>query len=75
MTGCNTALCGTPTAAQYHCTVCHHTFGALRAFDRHRVGKVGNRECLTPGALGLEQRAGVWREPMTPEARAKLEQL
>ena len=39
-----------------HCTVCHHTFRGVGAFDRHRH----KRGCLNPVSMGLVRKDGVW---------------
>jgi len=60
--------CGAVSPAQAHCGSCHRTFGGVGNFDRHRVGG----QCLSPEGLGLTRERGVWREPMTAEARNRL---
>ena len=60
--------CKSPTPAQAHCSVCHLTFGGVTGFDAHwKDGK-----CADPSALGYVERDGVWRTPMTDEARERL---
>lgn len=51
-----------------HCGVCHETFGGLGGFDRHRR----DGWCLDPSTLGMEDMAGVWRTPATPEAKERM---
>ena len=49
-----------------HCGSCHHTFGSVNYFDRHRK----NGECRHPTeqpGLSLSTR-GVWRMPYFVEA-------
>lgn len=59
--------CIQPSPSQAHCSACHHTFGGITAFDRHRRGG----ECLDPLAIGLRaDRKGIWRfPPQDPTAR------
>ena len=52
--GCDARWTGTRPC---HCQACHQTFGGLTAFDAHQT----RRGCAAPEALGLEQRAGIWR--------------
>lgn len=63
--------CVRPTPAQAHCPACHSTFGGVTNFDRHRDAG----HCLDPAVLGMECRDGVWRTPMTSEARERLDAL
>jgi hypothetical protein len=56
--------CATVTGSQFHCGVCHETFGGLRSFNRHRTGNLGHRTCMAPDELALIERNGVWREPI-----------
>lgn len=58
--------CKRPSQTQAHCTVCHVTFGGVSGFDRHH----GDRDCLSPTDLGMVERDGVWRTPMSDAARA-----
>lgn len=62
--------CKSPTPAQAHCAAagCHRTFGGVTGFDKHR----DNGACIDPATLGMTEIAGVWRVPMTEEARARL---
>lgn len=55
-----------------HCSVCHHTFGGVGSFDKHRSGskpgtKTGIRragECTPPADIGLTQNEhGTWVAP------------
>ena len=41
-----------------HCSVCHHTFGGLDGFDRHRQ----DGQCRSPMSIGLHwnDERGVW---------------
>lgn len=59
--------CLRPTPAQAHCGACHVTFGGVRGFDLHRRGGL----CAIPTGMRLDCR-GVWRTPMSDEARARL---
>lgn len=54
-----TEQCHRPTPVQCHCSVCHHTFGTVSSFDKHR--KSG--ECVDPAAIGLQLVGAVWRFP------------
>lgn len=56
--------CSTVTGSQFHCGVCHQTFGGLRSFTRHRIGNLGHRTCVAPSEIGLVNRNDVWREPI-----------
>jgi hypothetical protein len=58
--------CKRPTEAQAHCSVCHQRMGSVSGFDKHR----DDGYCLSPADLGMVQRDGVWRTPMSDEARA-----
>lgn len=50
--------CIQPSPSNAHCGACHHTFGSVTGFDRHRRGG----ECLDPSALSMHQdHRGVWR--------------
>lgn len=61
-----------PTPAQALCTVCHEVFGGVSNFDRHRV----DGWCLNPATLKMHlTEAGVWRDIITEEKRAKLQLL
>ena len=63
--------CATPTPNQAHCAACHLTFGGVTGFDAHRK----HGACLDPYALGMVERDGVWRTPMSDAARERLDQL
>ncbi|MFI2663379.1 FDXHR family putative zinc-binding protein [Micromonospora carbonacea] len=63
--------CTQPTPAQAHCSVCHHTFGGVTGFDSHRR----DGTCLDPATLGFVQRDGVWRAPMSDDARERFARL
>jgi hypothetical protein len=52
-----------------HCPTCHRTFGGVTGFDKHR----SHGECLDPATLGLVERDGVWRAPMSDAARERME--
>jgi hypothetical protein len=56
----------TITPGRAHCGAvgCHRTFGGVSGFDRHRR----NGECLDPAELGMVERGGVWRFPLSPAA-------
>ncbi|MFY1686426.1 hypothetical protein [Plantactinospora sp. WMMB782] len=62
------ATCRPPTPAQAHCATCHRTFGGVTGFDAHRK----DAACLDPAGFGYVERDGVWRTPMTDEARERL---
>jgi len=52
--------CIQPSPTNAHCGACHHTFGGITGFDRHR--RAG--ECINPRDLGLHaDPRGVWRQP------------
>lgn len=59
-----TEACRRPSPAMAHCASCHRTFGGVTGFDAHR--KDGT--CLPPSSLGMVERDGVWRTPMSTEA-------
>ncbi|MEV5819389.1 hypothetical protein AB0L22_09450 [Micromonospora haikouensis] len=67
---CHTT-CVLPTPAQAHCSACHTTFGGVTGFDSHR--KDGT--CVDPATLGFVQRDGVWRMPMSEDARERFARL
>lgn len=60
------------TGSKCQCTVCSLGFGSERAFDRHRLGEVGqpDRRCMTVGELVTAEWAkddrGFW---LVPDAR------
>jgi hypothetical protein len=61
---CTTA-CIQPSRTNAHCTTCHHTFGSVTGFDRHRR----NGECIAPTALPMHKdRRGVWRYDGNPRS-------
>ena len=49
------------------CRACGEVFNSLSAFDRHRIGKYPNKQCLTAEELtekGWKQNTkGYWRQP------------
>lgn len=55
------------SGAQAHCSTCHETFGGVRGFDLHRRGGV----CNPPASVGLADRDGVWRSPMSDADRER----
>jgi len=59
--------CQRPTPTQAHCGACHHTFGGVSGFDRHRR----DGRCLDPVSLGLSEVKRVWRWPLSPGAAAR----
>lgn len=60
------SACIRPTPVQAHCLRCHHTFGGIYGFDRHR--RAGN--CTEPTALGMvADRRGIWGNPPTANAQ------
>lgn len=64
--------CVRPTPSQAHCAAlgCHQTFGGVRGFDEHRK----DGRCLNPASLGMVRSdLGIWRTPMSDEARERLE--
>lgn len=68
-----TSTCVRPTPSQAHCAAgsCHRTFGSVSAFDRHRRGG----ECLHPEEVGMQERDGVWRNPLDERQRERLAAL
>lgn len=60
------------TGSKCQCTVCGLGLGSERAFDRHRVGDIGqpDRRCLTVAEMTAEgwvqDRRGFW---LTPDPR------
>lgn len=48
------------------CLSCGERFGGVRLFDRHRVGPVGERRCLTSEAMAARgwhrDARGLWRD-------------
>lgn len=65
--------CIRPTPSQAHCGArkCHQTFGGVRGFDEHRK----DGQCLDPANLGMAlSDLGIWRRPMTDDARERLNQ-
>jgi hypothetical protein len=64
--------CVRPTPSQAHCAAlgCHRTFGGVTGFDAHRK----DGECINPTTLGMVlSDHGIWRTPMSDEARERLE--
>ena len=67
------------TGAKCQCTVCGLGFGSERAFNRHRVGEVGqpDRRCMTVAemttAAWAEDDRGFWLVPDARRAGADLE--
>lgn len=48
----------------FQCATCDEDFTTLRAFDRHRRGVTGNKNCLDPEEVGLElDKNGRWKFP------------
>lgn len=68
MTARCTPTCRAPSPSMAHCPTCHRTFGSVGGFDQHR--KQG--ECLDPADLGMAERDGVWRTPMSDAARERM---
>lgn len=60
--------CIQPSPSNAHCGACHHTFGSVTGFDRHRRGG----ECLKARDLRMvADRNGIWRFPAPdPTVRA-----
>jgi hypothetical protein len=61
------------------CGACGRTFLSLAGFDAHRHHEAtrvqtGSR-CADPAVLGMVQRDGVWRKPMTQAARERLNDI
>ncbi len=55
-----------------HCPVCCETFGGTRTADRHRVGPMGDRNCLHPAQIGAVQDArGIWVRPYPRHRRRR----
>lgn len=61
--------CIQPSPTNAHCSACHHTFGGITGFDRHR--RAG--ECLKARDIGMHaDHNGIWRQDRTgdgPSAR------
>lgn len=48
------------------CSECRRIFFGLGAFDRHRTGKHGQRQCNEPASVGLSLTSqGFWAENRT----------
>lgn len=61
------AVCGGCTARWRsknlaHCGACHHSFGSVDLFDRHRVSDAHHGKCSPPRRRGVTLVDGVWRE-------------
>lgn len=61
------AVCGGCSAtwqslALAHCSVCHHSFGSVDLFDRHRDSRGERGTCVLPKRNGITLVDGVWRE-------------
>lgn len=71
MSACATT-CRRPSPAQAHCkSGCHRTFGGVGGFDRHRR----DGQCHDPAGLGMVERDGIWREPLSEADAARLDGL
>lgn len=53
------------------CGACRRVFGGVAGFDAHRR----NGTCVHPVELGMVERDGVWRKPMTQAARERLNDI
>lgn len=61
------AVCGGCPAtwqslALAHCGACHHSFGSVDLFDRHRDQRGAHGACVLPRRNGIVLVDGVWRE-------------
>ncbi len=45
-----------------HCGACHHSFGSVDLFDRHRSSSGDHGACVLPKREGIVMTGGVWRE-------------
>ncbi len=45
-----------------HCGTCHHSFGSVDLFDRHRNSTGPHGMCVLPKREGITMVDGVWRE-------------
>lgn len=45
-----------------HCGACHHSFGSVDLFDRHRDQHGPHGACVLPKREGITLVQGVWRE-------------
>lgn len=71
MSAC-TVTCRKPSPAMAHCkSGCHRTFGGVRGFDNHRR----DGQCVDPATIGLVERDGIWRAPLSEEDAARLSVL
>lgn len=69
--GCESTWTG---LSMCHCSVCHHTFGGVDSFDRHRTV---DGKCRPPMSIGLHwnDQRGVWSKTydgprVSPETQA-----
>lgn len=51
MTTCRTCDTTWYGLTECHCATCHHHFGSIDAFDRHRQGPVDTRHCVDPAVV------------------------
>jgi hypothetical protein len=68
-----TTTCVRPTPAQAHCAAadCHRTFNTVSGFDSHRRSGM----CVDPVALGMTEKNGSWRMPLSESRRAWLARI
>lgn len=75
--GCDTTWTDSRFA---HCAKCHHTFGGVGLFDRHRQAYGEHGKCVNPTTVLTGQgertmfcRDGIWRGPeLTEEQRVTM---
>jgi hypothetical protein len=61
------------------CGACGRVFGGVAGFDAHRHHEAtrvqtGSR-CAHPAVLGMVERDGVWRSPMSQAARERIQDI
>ena len=61
--------------SDFHCAVCHHTFGGLTLFDAHQDVDYTRKPvivCRDPASLGLAQNdRGLWSTPEGLKSRER----
>ena len=60
------------TSTRCMCPTCKEVFSSLNNFDKHRVGKHGEKVCVDPSSTGMEIKHGSngtwWGMPERAEA-------
>lgn len=69
-----------PSPGMAACTVCGRVFGGVGGFDQHRNHRDDDTlterdRCIDPATLGMVERDGVWRTPMTEADRDRMARL